>query len=329
VYSSVRSTEKIPDTIQVFENFHNRYDEWFTRHQWVYRSEIEAVSRLIPQGGLGLEVGVGTGRFAAPFAVAVGLDPSIAMASIAKKKGSEILMFVFSEFTEPRKRQGLKIEIGFGGSLRELFDRGTRLKSWILFASLSSVPRYMATMVYVPFFAAEIKHADAFVLGGMAMASMVMPLLLSIPLGRLADRIGRKKVQYLTILIYCLSLPLLVYAVDSTMLLFSGVLQGFSVLAAVTRGAITAELVPIALLGRKFGILGLFRGLVMILAPVAGGVLWNVIGPESIFYVILVLQVLGMFLLLMMPETLIKKSRTSRSRSNSMRDSSRDVVKEF
>jgi MFS family permease len=220
---------------------------------------------------------------------------------------SLILMFVFSEFTEPNRR-GLKIEFGFGGSVRELFDRGTKLKSWILFVSLSSIPLYMATMVYVPFFAAEIKHADAFVLGGMAMASMAMPLILSIPLGRLADRIGRKKVLYLTISIYCLSLLLLV----STMLLFSGVLQGFSVLAAVTRGAMTAELVPTALLGRMFGILGLFRGMVMILSPVVGGVLWGATGPDSIFYLIIALQVLSMFLLLTMPETLIKKSSTSR-----------------
>jgi MFS family permease len=220
---------------------------------------------------------------------------------------SLLLMFVFSEFTEPSRR-GLKIEMDFGGSIRELFDRGTKLKTWILFVSLSSIPLYMATMVYVPLFAVEIKHADAFVLGGMAMASMVMPLILSIPLGRLADRIGRKKVLYLTISIYCLSLLLLLYAVNSTMLLLSGVLQGFWVLASVTRGSMTAELVPIALLGRVFGILGLFTGMIMIISPVVGGVLWDTIGPDSIFYLIITLQVLSMFLLLTMPETLIKKS---------------------
>lgn len=38
-----------------------------------------------------MEVGVGTGRFSTPFAVAVGLDPSRAMASIAKKKGVEVV----------------------------------------------------------------------------------------------------------------------------------------------------------------------------------------------------------------------------------------------
>jgi ubiquinone/menaquinone biosynthesis C-methylase UbiE len=91
VYFSERSGRRIPDAIQVFETFHRRYDEWFTRYKWVYRSEVEALSRLIPKGGLGFEVGVGTGRFAAPFRLAVGLDPSEAMASLAKKKGIEVV----------------------------------------------------------------------------------------------------------------------------------------------------------------------------------------------------------------------------------------------
>jgi ubiquinone/menaquinone biosynthesis C-methylase UbiE len=91
VSSSVRSSRSVPDTIQVFETFHKRYDEWFTRHKWVYRSEIEVLGRLVPRGGLGFEVGVGTGRFATPFKVALGLDPSRAMASLAKKKGIEVV----------------------------------------------------------------------------------------------------------------------------------------------------------------------------------------------------------------------------------------------
>jgi ubiquinone/menaquinone biosynthesis C-methylase UbiE len=91
VSSSERSGRRIPDTIQVFETFHKRYDEWFTRHKWVYRSEIEVLGRLVPRGGLGFEVGVGTGRFATRFRLSVGLDPSGAMASLAKKKGIEVV----------------------------------------------------------------------------------------------------------------------------------------------------------------------------------------------------------------------------------------------
>jgi len=136
-------------------------------------------------------------------------------------------------------------------------------------------------------FVAEIKHADQFVLGGMATASAVVPLLLPIPVGRLADTIGRKKVIYMTTSIYCPSLLILIYALDSTMLLASGVLQGLFILAAVTRGAMTAELVPTSLLGRIYGVLGLFRGLVMILAPIIGGILWSAISPEYVFIFII------------------------------------------
>ncbi len=225
---------------------------------------------------------------------------------------SLILIFILAEFREPERRRGLKIGSGFSESIRELLVRGIRLKSWILFVTLSSIPLYMGTMVYVPFFAAEMKHADEFVLGWMAMAAMAVPLLLSILVGRLADRIGRKKILYLTMSLYCLSLLLLVYAVDSMMLLLSGVLQGFLTLAAVTRVAMTAELVPTALLGRTFGTLGLFTGLIMIVAPIIGGILWSTTGPESVFYSIIVVQVLSMLVLLTMPETLGKMYATSR-----------------
>jgi len=56
--------------------------------------------------------------------------------------------------------------------------------------------------------------------------------------------------------------------------------------------------------------LGLFSGLVMILAPIVGGILWSSTGPESIFCLIIALQVLGMLLLLTMPETLSEEHAT-------------------
>ena len=78
---------KITASIQVFEQFYQEYDNWFTRNKWVYRSEIEAVRKLIPKHGLGLEVGVGTGRFSTPFGIKIGIDPSKRMGFIAKKRG--------------------------------------------------------------------------------------------------------------------------------------------------------------------------------------------------------------------------------------------------
>jgi phosphoglycolate phosphatase-like HAD superfamily hydrolase len=49
-----------------FETHSEPYDEWYERYQAAYLSELLAVRALLPWKGQGLEVGVGTGRFAAP-----------------------------------------------------------------------------------------------------------------------------------------------------------------------------------------------------------------------------------------------------------------------
>ena len=70
-----------------FNTYHNRYEAWFSRHQEAYYSELLAIRALLPLQGLGLEIGVGSGRFAAPFGVEVGVDPSKTMLAYAIEKG--------------------------------------------------------------------------------------------------------------------------------------------------------------------------------------------------------------------------------------------------
>jgi SAM-dependent methyltransferase len=66
-----------------------RYDHWFDEHPAVYVSELLALRTLVPSEGRGLEIGVGTGRFAGPLGVATGLDPSEAMLTRAAARGIE------------------------------------------------------------------------------------------------------------------------------------------------------------------------------------------------------------------------------------------------
>jgi ubiquinone/menaquinone biosynthesis C-methylase UbiE len=73
----------------VFELFPQEYDEWFERHKFAYLSELEALRKAIPKGEKGLEVGVGTGRFAQPLGIKIGVDPSEKMLEIARKRGIE------------------------------------------------------------------------------------------------------------------------------------------------------------------------------------------------------------------------------------------------
>ena len=75
----------------VFENSAREYDNWFVRNEPAYRSELAAVKAFLPLSGRGLEIGVGTGRFAAPLGIEVGVEPARAMAAIAKKRGIKVL----------------------------------------------------------------------------------------------------------------------------------------------------------------------------------------------------------------------------------------------
>jgi SAM-dependent methyltransferase len=70
-----------------FVQHHRRYEEWFERHGPAYASELLAVRALLPWEGQGLEIGVGTGRFAGPLGVKFGIDPAGEMLRYARARG--------------------------------------------------------------------------------------------------------------------------------------------------------------------------------------------------------------------------------------------------
>jgi ubiquinone/menaquinone biosynthesis C-methylase UbiE len=74
-----------------FALHHRRYDDWFERHAATYQSELLAVRALLPWQGLGLSIGVGTGRFATPLGVQVGIDPVREMLAYAAKRGISVV----------------------------------------------------------------------------------------------------------------------------------------------------------------------------------------------------------------------------------------------
>ena len=76
--------------IQAFEQNVERYEEWFDRYPLAYASGLEAVRALLPKSGDGLEVGVGTGRFAVPLGVREGIEPSGTMARFAVERGVNV-----------------------------------------------------------------------------------------------------------------------------------------------------------------------------------------------------------------------------------------------
>lgn len=88
--------------IEPFEKYSDVYDDWFEKNRELYESELKAVSRLIPStGASGLEVGVGSGKFAAPLGIQFGVDPSEKMARKAREQGVHVCLGMAEELPFP------------------------------------------------------------------------------------------------------------------------------------------------------------------------------------------------------------------------------------
>ena len=53
-------------TTELFDQHVAEYEEWFRQYPFVFRSEIEAVREMLPEGEhlSGIEIGLGTGQYA-------------------------------------------------------------------------------------------------------------------------------------------------------------------------------------------------------------------------------------------------------------------------
>lgn len=83
---SIMSREKV----SYYDKNWKEYDEWYDTHQAIYQSEIKALEKIVPSGR-GLEIGIGTGRFATVFSVQFGLDPSFNMLKLAKQRNIRVV----------------------------------------------------------------------------------------------------------------------------------------------------------------------------------------------------------------------------------------------
>lgn len=75
----------------MFQQQSQKYDDWFDKNGNIYRSELNAVKSLIPVGLNGVEIGIGTGRFAKPLGIQLGVEPAGNMARIAESRGIKVI----------------------------------------------------------------------------------------------------------------------------------------------------------------------------------------------------------------------------------------------
>jgi len=74
-----------------FEKYKDQYENWFEKNKYVYQSEINAIKEILPDFKKGVEIGVGSGRFAEPLGIEFGIEPSHEMRKIALSRGIKVV----------------------------------------------------------------------------------------------------------------------------------------------------------------------------------------------------------------------------------------------
>jgi len=212
-------------------------------------------------------------------------------------------LIVWAKFTNPRSHT-IGEKAGVLNNISHVFREGNMVKRWIVMMMLGSF--WWQVAFYIPLYAADIKGANQFIIGGMSAASTMVFVFLAIPLGHLADTRGRKKMMIAGGLLMILSYLLLIYAPNDLTLLVSGFLSGFSMTIGQSQLAIAVDLVPKKYMGSWFGVMGFFRGLVSIVSPIICGYLWDSVNPESVFWLIILTLMGSMLMLFTVPTSITR-----------------------
>jgi MFS family permease len=139
---------------------------------------------------------------------------------------------------------------------------------------------------FLPLYSATILHFSASQIGLLSTITGVVVLLLTVPGGRLTDRLGRKPVLVAGLAIT--SLPSIVVA--------SGIAQNFFAMALLSvvmatgnamgnpaRQALVADVAPSGRQGLAMGIYGVAEDVGFLIGPLMGGLLWDRAGPPIAF----------------------------------------------
>jgi MFS family permease len=161
---------------------------------------------------------------------------------------------------------------------------------------------------FMVIFAVEVKGATPSILAYAWMAAAISEFLFSFPIGRLADKIGRKKTVFLTRPFLWAFMISLVFAPNHVWVIMAWAFAGFPVMQ-VLWGTISMEIVSKEKRGRWTGSLALIRTFTSIPTFLLGGWLWETFGPTLPFLLAIGIDILiRMPILIFLPETLKRKS---------------------
>jgi MFS family permease len=206
---------------------------------------------------------------------------------------------------------------GVIADFREVFAGEPWLKRWLVIMILRNVGMRLA-MPFTPLWIVDVKGADPYILGLMGLGNTLVGLLLQLPVGRLADRIGRKRAFYLFRPFVYIGTLLLVFTPKTEYLIIVGMLGyiglvggggggGLGGVSFVPLITMNFELVSEEKRGRWLGLLG-FCGIVSFPISIIGGFMWYQGFMMEVLLIPIVLDVIAILLMRTIPDTLVRSA---------------------
>ncbi|OYT31883.1 MAG: hypothetical protein B6U94_01635 [Thermofilum sp. ex4484_79] len=183
--------------------------------------------------------------------------------------------------TELEKRNFIK-------DFKEIFDI-SQARKWLIVEFLGTFAFGIA-QPFVMLYIVEIKGATALELGLMGSIQNLVYTIFSIPLGKLADKIGRKKTIFIFRPFLYIFFLLVIFAPNIHYIFLAFALRGIVMGSMGAWTSLRMEQVSYEQRGRWGAILSMIRGITRAPAPLIGGYLWTLINPASPFIALILID---------------------------------------
>jgi len=216
-------------------------------------------------------------------------------------------IYAFRKMPEIRRSRVVSGPLRPLADLREVLQRGRALKYYAALVMTSEFTLMMLFTFMYPY-AFEVGLATPLILGLMSTGVTLAEVAFAAVFGRIADRIGRRRSYFLLVPAFVSSNLLLMLWPTPPLLVLAGFLFGFRMIASVVYSSIGPELVPPDCIGRWRGMVGLVGGVAAMVAPIVGGYLWEMLGPQAVFAAASVVDLcVALPLVVLLPETLERR----------------------
>lgn len=174
--------------------------------------------------------------------------------------------------------------VGILQSFSSIFRGSSALKLFFVKDVIQSFFGLMANP-FLRIYQVDVKRVTALILGYMGAGEMLVDVFLSLPMGNVIARFGRRRIAYLGHLIGVVARCLIFLTPSShpeLMILYSllGSVEGCMYLGW---DAFTQEVVPQAVRGKYLGLRAVVVGGIGVIAPLLGGVIWN-LNPDYLWW---------------------------------------------